>query len=420
MTGTRTYYPWIKILLLKRILRIAPFNILIAFAFAIVFSVGPFVLSAQRQFKGEGWAEITGADMNIPRRDALQAALSRAVEEAVGSLAPLNVFMDKHSVIESRILRDPKKYIESQTVIAESKEENRYHIVVIATIRMDVLRADLVSLGLLLPESRMPKWIVIAPDRSGDGAWRSRWFEGGGGISASEAALEDAVRGYGYRVAVMEPQGKRLSGDVLKLALAFVDAQAADAGEAPKAVLEFARARGATHLLLGKGEAHIGDGLNGPLYALGTASLKLVAIEASSGKSLGAISGRAAVETLGNTGLDARVLRMAARNTNDELTKIFNTVNPTGSAAGFTTVTILLSGVTAFEQYSAINKALEHNIRGVRQVIIKKLAPGEVLIEVRFAGEAQTLVTELTKLTFENFTIKEESSENGIFKLQIH
>lgn len=382
-------------------------------------AVATFAAGAPRQFEGEGWAEITGADLNIPRRDALQAALGKAVEEAVGSMAPLKVFMDKYSVIESKILKEPKKYIESHTVIAESKVENRYHMVVIAIIKLEVLRADMVTLGLLLPESKIPKWMVIVPDRIGEGAWRSRWFEGGGGISASEANCEDMVREYGYRVAVIDPQGKRLSADVLKATLAFVDSAGADAAQVPAAVTDLARSRGATYLLLGKGEAHLADGLNGPLYALGTADLKLVAVETNSSKTLGQFWSKAAVETLGNTGLDARALRMAVRRANNDLTKIFDSVNPAGSAAGFVAVTIVLSGVTAFEQYSAINKALEENIRGVRSVIIKKLAPGEVVLEVRFAGEAKTLITELTKLTFENFSIKEEGSEGGVYKLSV-
>lgn len=379
----------------------------------------PPALGAKNVFEGEGRALVQGPDINPARRSALDIALRQAVEEAAGSLLPLKVFLDKYNVLEQKILKEPKKYIENHTVIAEGREADQYRVAIVATVKIDALRADLVALGLLVPESKIPRWMVVVPDRAGDGAWRSMWFDGSGGKSSSEAALEEMVRDYGYRVVAPDPKGARLPKESLDAALGFIETALDETAGAPKPLLELAAQRGATHLVVGKGVAQVAEGLSGPQYSLGTAGMKLAVISVADGKTLSVMSKKGAVETIGATGLDARILRMTAHKFSDELSGIFNSINPAGEQAGFAVVSIVLGGVTSYEQYAKVKEVLEREIRGVRDVKISKLAPGSVELTVSFAGEPGALIEALMKHDFQTFQLKDEGAEGGVYRLTI-
>ena len=86
------------------------------------------------------------------------------------------------------------------------------------------------------------------------------------------------------------------------------------------------------------------------------------------------------METPGTAGLEAAVSRMAVRKMKNDLIKTFDSVNPSGSAAGFPVVIIAIGGVTSFDQYAEIHRALQNDVRGVRSVTVVKLSPGEVVI----------------------------------------
>jgi hypothetical protein len=109
---------------------------------------------------------------------------------------------------------------------------------------------------------------------------------------------------------------------------------------------------------------------------------------------------------------------MAVRRMQPSLYKTFDSVNPSGSPAGFPVFTIVLSGAVSFEQYTAIKKALE-DVRGVRSVEICKLSPGEIALEVVFAGDPKNLIAEILKQKFDGFTIKEEGSKDDVYRLVV-
>lgn len=391
---------------------------LLKITFVLVFC--SILVNAQTAtFETEGSAFIQGVDVGKARKDAIKNALSRAVESASATILPGSVFENNYDALDQRILRNPEVYITNQVILSETRDAQRYRVTVRASINMDKLRSDLISAGLLMAREKIPLWLVIIPERLGDGEWRSKWYESVKGQSYAESALENAITEYGFRTVAKNPQSKLLPADEIEKTIKAVEKIINGGNELPSSLIKYAGSTGAGYLVVGRVQTTLGEGVSGAGFKLAIAEIELVAVEVSSGKIIGRFSARPAMESPQEEGLDGRNIKLGISKIKKDFYRMLDSVNPSGSPAGFPEITISLVGITSFEQYVAVRDFLENRVRGVRSVEIVKISPTEIVLKVKFTEKSEALVSTLIANNFGNFKLEDGGESEGIRKIII-
>lgn len=369
-------------------------------------------------FDAEGSSAIQGGDVGRARKEAIKNAQSRAVESAAATVLPASVFENNYDALDQRIFRNPEVYSASQIILSESRDAERYRVIVRVAVNMDKLRSDLISAGLLLPREKIPLWMVIVPELTDNGRQRSKWFEGLKEQSQAESALEKIITEYGFR-AVTKPGGKLLPADEIEKTVDAAEKILNGGEDVPSSLLKFALGAGAGYLLFGRVQTKTREGMSGAGFKLAFADIELVAVEVSSGRIIGKFSASPALESLEDEGLEARTIKLGISKIKPDFYKTLDSVNPSGSPAGLPTITISVTGITSFDQYAAVRDFLENKVRGVRGVEIVKLSPTEIMLKVKFTGKADTLISSLLGGNFADFKLEDGGEIEGIHKIII-
>lgn len=385
---------------------------------ALIFVFCSLLTIAQNTtFDVEGSAIIQGENIGRARKEAIKNALSRAVELATATVLSASVFENNYDILDKRILLNADVYVTNQVLISESREAERYRVIVRVGVNMDKLRADLISAGLLLPKEKIPLWLVVVPERGSDGQWRSKWSDKVVAPSSAETAIEDVLLEYGFRVVTKNSQTKLITFDEIEKTASATEKFFSGETALPSSLIKYAANAGAGYLIFGKVQTTLGEGISGGGSKLAIADIQLVEVDVAAEKVIGKFSITNAMEALQVEGLEARTIKLGISKIKADIYKTLDTVNPAGSPAGFPEVTISLSGIKSFKQYIAITDFLESGVRGVRGVEIVKVSPTEIVLKVKITGKAESLLSSLLANKFADFTLQDGGKIEEVRKI---
>ena len=151
-----------------------------------------FVLTAPVLLAGEieeveatGQAAIFDDDKAAARDKAVDDALRKAVESAVGTMISSETITENYQLISDKIYSQAEGYVKKYKITDERAEENVYIVEIEAKVAVGAVSTDLDSLKTLLRRKGMPKMIIMIAEQN-VGRNRPNYWWGKGGVVATD------------------------------------------------------------------------------------------------------------------------------------------------------------------------------------------------------------------------------------------
>src|SRR3989338_5311547 len=236
----------------------------------------------------------------IVKDNALNDALRKAVEQAVGTLVQAQTLVDKYQLISDEIYTKSQGYIKKYSVISERPDLNQGILKV--TIQADVsigdIKNDLNAIGLLLERKNKPRMMVIIDEKIGSA--ESGYSPN---LSESETVIIQKFTEKGFNFVDQATVKKNIKRNMALQAIAGDDSAAAAIG------LEY----GAEAVIIGNAVAKLaGKGIAGTEMKSIHASVTARAVKADTGEILATASEKGATAHLDETVGGALAIKKAS------------------------------------------------------------------------------------------------------------
>lgn len=341
---------------------------------------------AVKSVSAEGIGVVLQGNVDIARDQALEDALRKAVEQAVGTLVESETLVRNAQLLSDQIYKRTTGYIRAYTILEERQEGQVIRVRVRATVDTGNLEQDLATLGLLYRRVKQPRIMVVIPEthiglRPPD--------------PAGETEIIRQLIQKGIRV-VDQAQTRRIrESDQVRRALA---------GDREAARLIGLR-HGAEVLIIGEAfsEGAMRGGPLGPMVSV-RARLEARAIRTDTGEILAAdgqfaaavdiaehMAGKKALAAAGSKWLEAALPVVLNRWTQE--------------ASGGSSVQLVVHGLS-LRQLTQFEAVLKTHIRGVKDIQRRSFERNIAVLEVDVAATGQALADELSHRALGGFDVE--------------
>lgn len=340
----------------------------------------------EKTITAEGIAGVEKGNVGAARDRALDDALRRAVEQAVGTLIESETIVHNYQVISESIYARSAGFVKRYTVVSEGQDGPLYKVSVSAVVGVGDVRNDLESLGLLIQRMSKPRVLVMIPESNiHDQVWWSQWSSS---VGTAEAVVIQALRASEFTV---------LDAGAVK---ASIDREAAlRALEGDDAAAQaVARQGGAEVIVTGVAVSDPGGAVMGGMSSYqGTVNVR--AVKADTGEILAVANGTGKAVHVSAVAGGNEALKQAASMAASEL------ISGIGKqwakeASGSRMIAVSVAGVPA-DLADDVADAIRGGVRGIVQVIQREIAGGAARYDVDFKGNGETLSRALGGLELE-------------------
>src|SRR3972149_9581500 len=254
---------------------------------------------------------------------AIQDAMRKAVEQAVGTMVTAETMVQDYQVIRDNVLTKTQGYIQKYDVISSGAKGNLYEVAISATVAVENLKDDLAALGLLHARVEKPRVLFKIAEQN-IGAAYIFWWRWRGDVkamgqqfdmAATETALKEEFINKGFNIVdISSVTGK------IELSKGYRVVDLTDTG-----ARELGRKLGAEVVIKGKAIAKEGPRTSGSSVGSYLADISASAIRVDNGQVLGASRGhgvsRHISEVTGGTEALEKAARELAGKMIDQITK---------------------------------------------------------------------------------------------------
>ncbi|MBN2384373.1 flagellar assembly protein T N-terminal domain-containing protein [bacterium] len=357
---------------------------------------------AAKSVNSKGAAVITGEDIAQARDQAINDAVRKAVEMAVGSQIQTESLMKNYELLEEQIYSKSSGYVSNYKVIEEKRESNLYWVTISAEVSEGQLKDDLAGLGLLMSKKKMPRIMVLVGEQNmGFYSWNVYWNS----INQSETVLIEKLRERDFKVVDSNTVKRQADKDAALKAFEGDD----------KAAAVIARKLGAEVIIAGNAVAEAGDTIAGSNMHSCNADVSVRAIRADTGEIIATASKHAVKPHISTQSGNNEALRAAAEEVANELIDQIierwqQDVYQTNAASIFI-VSADAAEVQDFKEF------LLTQVRGVSAVYIRDLSGQSATLDLELKGDAEDLGAQLVRKKFKDKTIS--IVEQSLNKLSI-
>jgi hypothetical protein len=366
--------------------------LLVVVSFPLSFSYAEEV----NQIQAEGVAVVLQGNLAIARDAAIEDALRKSVEQAVGTMIDSQTLVENFQLVSDRIYAQSHGYIKGYRIVKEEKADSLFRVRVEASVAAGHLKDDLSALRILLTRVHKPRMMVLLEERNlGAHDPIQPWSD----LSQVESVIVQKFLEKGFHF-VDEAQVKRNISRDQVLLLIEGDERGAKA---------LASEYGAEVIILGKAAAR-----STPLKelkALNLSGMKSYQAQVTI-KAFRVDTG----ETLANATESAAAVHIDEMTAgNEALKKVGEKVAPLlidqiiqhwGKEVGGTAlIQLLISGLT-FRELTKFKEILKGEIRGVKDLHQRSFEANVARIDVDLVGDAQNLADELSLRDFGTFRVE--------------
>ncbi len=347
-----------------------------------------------------GQAAIVGGDTPQARDRAIDDALRRAVEQAVGTLVSAETVTQNFELLSDKIYAKSKGYVSKYEIVSEAKKEGVYEVNIKAEVKAGDLSKDLDGILAVLRAKKMPRVLVMIAEQNVGQANETFWW-GDKNFSANLDAAENAF------INAWKPKGVRFVDRQAITGKIKVGAALGSAAPADDAVKEFAGKAGAEVVIVGKAFARdVGPMMGTQMHSI-RANLSLRALKVDTGEVLATsttthVAGHIDPGTGGTQALQGAAQKAA----HELLERILEQWQ--GELGGSASVTVVINKVKGLKNVRALSATIE-GIRGVTDVRQRAFGDSKVELEVDIKGSAQDLAVELEDKQFPGFRVEVEA-----------
>jgi len=340
----------------------------------------------------EGVASLTRGDVAAARDRAIDDALRKAVEQAVGTLIESETMVQNYQVLSDSIYSQSKGFVRTYKLNSEKQDGTLYRVSVTATVAVGDVKADLQSLGLLIQRMRRPRVFVLIPeDNVHDSGWWSSWSSS---IGTVEAQVIRALKAKDFTVMDAATVRKSIEKEAALKAMEGDPAEAARIGQQT----------GAEVVITGQAVSAPAGSVAGSQMNSYQASVTARAIKADTGEILGTTTGTGKAVHLNSVAGGAEALKQAASMAADDL--VSQIVTQWAKEASGTRM--LAVSVTALSKdlVDKVVGSIRTDVRGVAEVYLREYAQFTARLDVDFKGDGQTLSQSLQGLAVAGGTLR--------------
>ncbi len=350
-------------------------------------------------------AEGVAAISNNPaasRERALDDALRRAVEQAVGIQVSADTLTEQYRVIHDKILAQSSGYIKTYRIVSEKQANGLFRIKISAEVAAGSLRSDLQALGLLQVLAERPSLMIIMEEKvlgrfgaviRDDAVQVRSWQD----IGQSEASLIEAFIHSGFRVVDSETVKGNLSRRQALLILNG-DNQAASAAGLQA---------GAQIVIVGKAMAKNAPAniRNSNMQSI-QATVQARAIRSDDAAVITSRSVHRAKAHIDEMQGSAMALEAAGRELADVMGRDILNKWKEEVYGRKREVTLAITGLGSYNRLMVVSNYLKKNMQGVKAVHQRNFVAGNAELMLDYSGKSSHVAAELALHKFQGFRLE--------------
>lgn len=354
--------------------------------------------------KGESWFE--GSDWTIGKDRALQDALRKAVEQAVGTMVSSESRVQNFQLLNDEILTQSAGYVQNYNVLSENQDKDKkiYEITIQASVATGSIKEKLEALGILLRQVGKPRIMILIAEQNIGKEVYSYWWGGQvrgeqADLTIAENTIMDHFREKGFDFVDHNVQSKDI-----KVSPAF---RVADLND--QAAITLGQQADAEVVIVGKALAKSVGSIAGTSMKSVQANISLRAIQTDNGRVLSSGTEHAAAVHIDEITAGAEALRKASIKISDKM--IDDIIKNFQKRVGGTTlVQLTVTGLSGHPDLLKFKNMLQSQVRGVEGVHERSFVGNAAKMDVDLKGNAQSLSEELSRKNFNEFVVKVVSS----------
>jgi len=332
----------------------------------------------------EGVGNIVDGNRAKARDIAIQDALRKAVEQAVGIFLQAETMVENAILIRDNIYSKTKGYIKNYRVTDEAFSNDLYRVHIEAHLATDKLEDDLSAIGLLMLRKHKPRVMVVINE--------TQLGKSKVSTPVSETEIIKRFLKKGFKVVDQDQVDKIRNSEQLQAVLEGNDALAAKIG----------RDYGAEVIIAGKAFSEYAGDFYG--FVSCRASVDARAILTDTGDVVAADGKQAGGADIAKNVAGEKALSSAAGMLADSLMEqILDRWSK--QAWGVTSVRIIIYGMD-YQQLSKFRDALFAKVRGVENVHQRTFTPQRAVLDIDFKGDPQNLTDDITGINFGAFYLE--------------
>ncbi len=354
-----------------------------------------------------GQAAILNSDQASARDKAIDDALRKAVEQAVGTMVSSETVTENYQVLSDKIYSKAKGYVKNYRILSEGKEDGGvYSVKVQAKVATGNLENDVEGILAVLRAKNMPRVLVMISEQNIGQPQPAFWWGGQQGsapVVANTAVSLDAVENSFIK-------------EWMAKGIIFVDRQAimgkikvgapvtSTAAPNDQAVKEFAGNTGAEVVVYGQAVAtDAGTVMGTQMHSL-RANVSLKALNLDTGVIMGTSVVSQVANHIDPTTGGTKALQAAGKKASEELLQQI-LAKWESEVAGASTVKLMITNVKSNKELKALKRFIEDEVRGVQAVRQREFRKKTAELEIDIKGSVQALVDELEAKALPGFKL---------------
>ncbi len=355
-------------------------------------------------------AEGVAAVHNNPaaaRDSAINDALRKAVEKAVGAVISAQTISENYTVLSDRVYSKTNGYIRSYDIISDDPGADLYRVQVKAEVAQAQIKDDLSALGLLLSIKNMPRVMVMVAEQNIGQEYFIYWWRHWGAAAGQDAKAGDANLTVVENVLLRE-LGKKgfnvVDPSVASGSISIPQAYRV-VSLTNNAIKEIGTLFNADLVIYGKAAAKLkGSVLNSSMLS-STANISLRAVNTDDGRIIASDTASGAGVHPDRITSGVRALTQATETIADSLLdQITDRWSSDVSSGGL--IQLSISGAVSYERLLAVKEALRENIRGVKNIYQRTFTAQNALLDVECTETAPALADAIARTDYTDFAVR--------------
>jgi hypothetical protein len=358
------------------------------FVLCFVFTTAAFA----EMITAEGVAAIIG-NVTIAREKAIDDALRRAVEQAVGTMISSDTMTNNFQVVHDKILAQTSGYVKSYQILKEEQVGQEFRVTVMADVGRENLQGSLEALGLLQVLKEKPKVMVIIEEKVGGLFGTTAWEN----VGQAESTIMERLMAAGFNV--VDPATVRANIPRDK-ALRLLEG---DPKSAATAGLQY----GAQVVITGRAfSKNAGGKLLGTQMQSIQATLQARVVRADDGRVISSRSEQGTKAHIDEMQGGALAIKEASEKLSDT---VINDILSSWKKEVYgrsQEITLVISGLVSYRHLAAVKKFLESDLQGVKAVHQRNFTQGTAELQLDYAGKTSVIADELSNKQFTGFRLE--------------
>lgn len=346
-----------------------------------------------RTIVAEGAGVVINNDVALARDNAINDSLRKAVEQAVGTVISSETIVKNFEVINDQIYARSQGYIQNYRILDESVSDNLYRVKIDASVSLGSIKGDLQALGLLMARKGMPRIMVLIAEQN-VGQMRPSYYWDSVDLSVCENVIQSNFLKDGFtfvdRVAV-EGEIKTVVGRGAKV----TNSSAARLGKQAAAEL----------VIVGKAFAKYAGNVAGTTMKSLQANVTARAIRADNGVVIASANERSAAVHIDDITGGSEAIRKASEKLADKL-KSQIVAKWQAEVSSTALIALTVHQIKSYTDFMKLKQALKDEVRGVKNLYIRKMEAGVARMDVEMEGSALVLADRLAVKQFQGFSLE--------------